>query len=92
MSTCLATVSLAASPKMKMITQKPEMKMTIPIPEKYYNTERETPMGTFEFFDGVPIDTTRKKVYDYVDRARAVDVYISMIHAVSTYSLLQWKP
>ena len=33
MSTCLATVSWAASSQVKMITQKPEMKMTTPIPE-----------------------------------------------------------
>lgn len=90
MVTSLATAVWAESPKMKMITQQPEMKMTIPIPENITTPAKvESAIGTLEFFDGIPIGDTKDKVYDYVDRARAVQIYISMMPAVSTYSLLQ---
>jgi hypothetical protein len=48
-----------------------------------------TPIGTLEFFDGVPVGNTTEMVYDYVDRARAVEVFINMIPAVSMYHLRQ---
>ena len=90
MSTYLATASWAASSQVKMITQKPEMKMTTPIPENITTPAKvETSIGTLEFFDGIPIGNTKDVVYDYMDRARAVQVYVDMIPAVSTYSLLQ---
>ena len=86
----VTTTAWAASPKMKMITQQPEMKMTTPIPENITTPAKvETPIGTLEFFDGIPIKGTTETVYDYVDRARAVMVYVNMMPAVSTYSLLQ---
>ncbi|MGB2930477.1 MAG: hypothetical protein WBB70_16415, partial [Desulfobacterales bacterium] len=74
----------------KMITQTPKMKMTIPIPEKITTPDKvTTPIGTLEFFDGIPVGNTKEKVYDYMDRARAVQIYVDMMPAVSTYSLLQ---
>ena len=48
-----------------------------------------TSIGTLEFFDGVPTKNTVDTVYDYVDRARAVEVFINMIPAVSMYHLRQ---
>ena len=51
--------------------------------------EVDTPIGTLEFFDGVPIGDTTEMVYDYVDRARAVEVFINMTPAVSMYNLRQ---
>jgi len=75
---------------MKMTTQKPAMKMTTPIPENITTPDEvETSIGTLKFFDGIPIGDTKDTVNDYVDRARAVQAYITMIPAVSTYSLLQ---
>ena len=89
MATSLTTLA-AQPPKIKMITQQPEMKMTIPIPQNITTPAKvESAIGTLEFFDGIPIGDTKDKVYDYVDRARAVQIYISMMPAVSTYSLLQ---
>ena len=74
----------------KMITQTPKMKMTTPIPENITTPDKvESPIGTLEFFDGIPIGGTKESVYDYMDRARAVIAYVNMIPAVSTYSLLQ---
>ena len=49
------------------------MKMTTPIPENITTPDKiESPIGTLEFFDGVPNRKTIDAVYDYVDRARAV--------------------
>lgn len=45
---------------------------SISIPDKI-----ETPIGTLEFFDGVPSDTTINKLYDNLDRMRAVEVYLN---------------
>lgn len=42
-----------------------------------------TPAGTFEFFDGVPTKATARAVYDYVDRARGVQVFIDMMPSVN---------
>ena len=68
----------------------PTMKMTTIIPHQITTPDKvSTPIGTLEFFDGIPIGNTTQMVYDYVDRARAVDVYITMMPAVSTYSLRQ---
>ena len=90
LSTGLVAVSWAAPPDLKMITQKPEMKMTTPIPENITTPDKvKTPIGTLEFFDGIPIGDTKDAVYDYMDRARAVQVYVATIPAVSTYSLRQ---
>ena len=84
----LTTAAWAASPK--MITQKPVMKMTTPIPENITTPAKvESAIGTLEFFDGIPTLKTKDAVYDYVDRARAVQMYITMMPAVSTYSLRQ---
>ena len=66
------------------------MKMTTEIPASITTPATvETPIGTLDFFDGVPIGDTKEKVYDYMDRARAVQVFVATIPAVSTYSLLQ---
>ncbi len=96
MASALAITSILIAPawveasETKMVTQKPEMKMTTPIPENITTPDKvETPIGTLEFFDGIPIGDTKALVYDYMDRARAVQVYIDTIPAVSTYSLLQ---
>ncbi|TWU31609.1 DUF1254 domain-containing protein [Novipirellula artificiosorum] len=89
--TCIlcGTTKLAVAQEAKD-TQKPKMKMTTDIPESIVTPDKvETPIGTLEYFDGVPIGGTKDALYDYVDRARAVQVYIEMIPAVSTYSLLQ---
>jgi len=70
--------------------QLPTYQMTTFIPHQITTPDRvDTPIGTLEFFDGVPIGDTTEKVFDYVDRARAVEVFINMIPAVSVYHLRQ---
>ncbi|MGD8980177.1 MAG: DUF1254 domain-containing protein, partial [Desulfobacterales bacterium] len=86
----LAVPVSASATKTKMITQTPRMKMTTPIPEKVTTPNKvETSIGTLEFFDGVPIGKTKEMLYDFVDRGRAVEVFINMTPAASMYSLRQ---
>ena len=66
----------------------PKYKMTTDIPESITTPDTvETSIGTLEFFDGVPVGDTTEKVYDFVDRARAVEVFINMTPAVSMYNI-----
>lgn len=68
----------------------PTYKMTTAIPHQITTPDKvATPIGTLEFFDGVPPKETVEAVYDYVDRARAVEVFINMIPAVSMVTLRQ---
>ena len=68
----------------------PKMKMTTDIPASITTQDKvKTSIGSLEFFDGVPTNNTVDKVYDYVDRARAVDVFINLIPAVSMYHMRQ---
>jgi hypothetical protein len=56
----------------------PEVLKSISTPDKV-----ETPIGTLEFFDGVPNDATIDTLYDNLDRMRAVDVYLNNQGAAS---------
>lgn len=47
----------------------------------------ETPIGTLEFFDGVPTDATVATVYDNLDRMRGAGVFLDNVGAVSMYSV-----
>ena len=78
---CCLPAAMAMSPKYKMTTDIPE---SITTPDKV-----ETSIGTFDYFDGVPIKATTDTVYDYMDRARAVEVFVNLIPAVSMYHLRQ---
>lgn len=74
--------------KQKMVTQQPIYDMTVPIPEDITTPSKvETSIGTLDFFDGIPTVETKDALYDYVDRARAVEAYINMLPAVSLYNL-----
>jgi len=50
----------------------------ISVPDK-----AETSIGTLEFFDGVPTDSTVKTLYENLDRMRGTDVFLDNIGAVS---------
>ena len=43
----------------------------------------DTPIGTLEFFDGVPVGDTIDKVYDNLDRMRAMAVFLDNQGAAS---------
>jgi len=81
---------LAASLAAPTRAQLPTYEMTTRIPHQITTPDKvDTPIGTLEFFDGVPVGDTTEMVYDYVDRARAVQVFINLIPAVSMYHLRQ---
>ena len=48
----------------------------------------QTIAGELKFFDGVPIGDTNDLVYDYLDRSRALGVYLDNVGAVSIYTVL----
>ena len=79
LATSLTTVSWAAPPKMKMTTDIPASVMA---PDKV-----ESSIGTLKYFDGVPTEKTVETVYDYLDRSRAVNVFINSIPMLSMYTL-----
>ena len=86
----LTIATWARTPKTKMITQKPVMRMTIPIPENITTPDKvKTSIGTLEFFDGVPVGNTKDTLCDFVDRGRAVEAFVNMTPAASLYSLRQ---
>lgn len=78
MTTGLTT--LAANP--------PQMKMTTDIPSSITAQDKvKTSIGTLNYFDGVPTEKTVNTVYDYLDRSRAVHVFLNSIPALSMYTL-----
>jgi hypothetical protein len=86
----LAAAGLMATSLATFAAQPSKMKMTTDIPVSITTPDRvKTSIGSLEFFDGVPTKNTVDTVYDYVDRARAVEVFINTIPAVSMYHLRQ---
>ena len=68
--------------------QSPKLKMTTDIPKSITAPDRvETSIGTLEYFDGVPKPKTVETVYDYLDRSRAVQVFLNSIPAMSVATL-----
>ena len=75
----MAAPAFAQLPTYKMTTETPHQVTT---PDKV-----ETTIGTLEFFDGIPIGDTKEKIFDYMDQARAVQVYVNMIPAISMFNI-----
>ncbi len=66
----------------------PKMKMTTEIPASITAPDRaETSIGTLEYFDGVPSAKTVETAYDYLDRSRAVNVFMNSIPMLSMDAL-----
>ena len=66
--------------------QTPPYEMTTDIPPEITTPDVvDTSIGTLNFFDGVPTEETIDTVYDYMDRARAVQAYVSTVPGVSQY-------
>lgn len=62
----------------------PRMKMTTEVPEGIATPDRlETPLGTLNFFDGVPDEETTQKLYDNLDYQRAVQAFLNSIQIAS---------
>jgi hypothetical protein len=68
--------------------QSPTMEMTTPLPDSITTPDSvETTIGTLTYSDGVPIGDTVAKVYDYLDRSRAVEVMLNAMPTMSAYAL-----
>ncbi len=78
-ATILAASAWAKQPKMKMTTEIPA---SITAPDSL-----KTSIGTMKFFDGVPDEASIDKVYDFIDRSRAVDSFLNCIPTMSMYSI-----
>ena len=64
------------------------MKMTTDIPSSIIAPDSvETSIGTMKFFDGVPDAASVAASYDFLDRSRAVNVFINSIPMMSAYML-----
>ena len=63
-------------------------KMTNPIPTSVTTPDRvDSSIGTLEYFDGVATPDTVSNVYDYLDRSRAVEVFLNSIPTMSAESI-----
>ncbi|WP_205749296.1 DUF1254 domain-containing protein [Desulfopila sp. IMCC35008] len=51
--------------------------------------EVATSIGTLDFLDGAPLPETAEKIYDYLDTARAMDVFLKGIPACSVVALIE---
>ena len=81
---CLVLTGLMVSAQ----AQQKTYKMTSKIPESIKAPDKlETSIGTMNFFDGVPDEASVDKVYDYLDRSRAVEAFLNCIPAMSMYSI-----
>ncbi len=81
-------VALSGIIAVPLCAQSPKLKMTTPIPPQITAQDKvETSIGTLEYFDGVPQPKTVEKVYDYLDRSRAVNVFINSIPMLSIHTL-----
>ncbi len=85
----LATAGImAVAPLTLLADEAPKMKMTTDIPGSLTAADTvETSIGELDFFDGVPMPETVDSVYDYLDRSRAVNVFLNSIPAMSVASL-----
>ncbi len=81
--TIIASLVALTMPGLTMAEVSKETLKSISIADKV-----ETDFGALEFFDGVPSDATIDKLYDNLDKMRAVQVYLDNIGAVSINSVL----
>jgi len=80
---CTASLSLSVVAG----AQSPAMKMTTPIPPQITTPDSvETRLGTLRFTSGMPDAATIEKVYDNLDFARAVEVYLNTLSGVSMWA------
>jgi hypothetical protein len=78
------STSIEAKPVQKELSKEELKTQAASIPDKV-----QTVAGELTFFDGVPTGNTNELVYDYLDRARALGVYLDNVGAVSIKTVLQ---
>jgi hypothetical protein len=81
-------VLMASGPAAPAWADPPKLKMTTDIPSSVKAPNAvDTSIGRLRYFDGVPTKETVETVYDYLDRSRAVNVFLNSIPALSVYML-----
>ena len=94
----LVTVPALAQQKTPEAPAPPKTyKMTTPMPPGVAVPDKvETSIGTLRLFDGYPDAATREKIYDNLDRSRALQAYLLAIPIVNQASmrasLREWGP
>ena len=85
-----AVVAMATTwPAVAQDAQKP--KYAADVPEFLLTPDKvETDvLGTLEFFDGMPSESTVQKTYDFLDLSRGVDAFLNGMPAASIYAFLE---
>ena len=84
----LLSASVLAISALPGLADAPQMKMTTDIPSSITTPDSvDTSIGTMKFFDGVPDAASVAASYDFLDRSRAVNVFINSIPMMSAYML-----
>ena len=84
----LAATAILLTGAAAFAAEPPKLKMTTDIPASITAPDRvETSIGTLDYFDGVPSAKTIETAYDYLDRSRAVNVFINSIPMLSMDAL-----
>jgi len=68
-----------------------KLKYSAEVPESLLTPDKvETEfLGTLEFFDGMPSESTVKKAYDFLDLSRGVEAFLNGMPATSMYAMLE---
>ena len=84
----LTTLTIALSLFLPAVAQDQKLKMTTDIPRSVLvPDEVSTSVGPLRFKDGVPTRETVSALYDNLDRMRGIEVFLSLLPAVSMYGL-----
>ncbi len=81
-----AIVMMAVTPS--AFSGNPNYKADVPQSITTPNTVNTKYLGELHFIDGFPTDETVSKTYDYLDTARAVELFLNGMPAASMYGLL----
>ena len=69
--------------------EKPKYSADVPLNILTPNKVETELLGTLEFFDGMPRETTVKKTYDFLDVSRGVQAFLTGMPAASIYAMLE---
>lgn len=84
----LTTLAVGLSTFQSAHAEAPKMKMTTPVPQAITTPDTmSSSIGSLNFVDGVPTEETIQKSYDYLDRMRAVDVFLNTIPVASLFAM-----
>lgn len=87
---CVVIVGLGlSSGNIAYAQQKPKYAADVPESIQTPDVVKTEQLGELKFFDGLPLEETTRKVYDYLDGARGVDAFLNGMPAASIQAFLQ---